>query len=88
MQIIRQLTSIPVPEIVRVHAKGRRAYIFMSYIPGSTLQDLWPTLSDGSKTKYSRPAEDLYGRITLCPISFTLLFWVSSKRTPALIGDS
>ena len=45
MQFIRQLTSIPVPEIVRVHAQGRKAYVFMSYIPGSTLQDLWPTLS-------------------------------------------
>jgi aminoglycoside phosphotransferase len=44
MQFIRQLTSIPVPEIVRVHAQGREAYIFMSYIPGSTLQDIWPTL--------------------------------------------
>jgi aminoglycoside phosphotransferase len=45
MQIIRQLTSIPVPEIVRVHAQGRRAYIFMSYVPGTTLQHIWPTLS-------------------------------------------
>ena len=45
MQIIRQLTSIPVPEIVRVHAQGQKAYIFMSYIPGSTLQDVWPSLS-------------------------------------------
>src|SRR5436190_13236878 len=45
IQMIRELTSIPVPEIVRVYAQGERAYIFMSYIPGSTLQELWPTLS-------------------------------------------
>ena len=49
MQIIRQLTSIPVPEIVRIHAQGRKAYIFMSYVPGSTLQDIWPTLSMEAK---------------------------------------
>jgi aminoglycoside phosphotransferase len=49
IQKIAKMTSIPVPEIIRVHAHDRRIYLFMSFINGTTLEDLWPTLTADGK---------------------------------------
>jgi len=50
IQYIASWTKIPVPEIVRVHASGQTLYIFMSFIDGTELQDLWPTMTIADKT--------------------------------------
>ena len=47
---IARWTKIPVPEIVRVHASDHTLYIFMSFIDGTELQDLWPTMITADKT--------------------------------------
>lgn len=67
IQIIRQLTSIPVPEIVRVHAQGRKVYIFMSYIPGSTLQDVWPTLDTKARQKIAEQLKTYMDELRAIP---------------------
>jgi aminoglycoside phosphotransferase len=48
IQQIRQLTSIPVPEVVRVNADAHKIYIFMSYIPGTPLQEIWPAMTSNA----------------------------------------
>ena len=50
IQYIARWTKIPVPEIVRVHASDHTLYIFMSFIDGTELQDLWPTMTIEDKT--------------------------------------
>ena len=49
IQQIRQFTSIPVPEIVRVNADNRKIYIFMSYIAGTPLEEIWPVITTDAK---------------------------------------
>ena len=49
IQKIAKMTSIPVPEIIRVHARDRQIYLFMSFITGTTLEVLWPTLTADGK---------------------------------------
>src|SRR5271169_728730 len=50
IQYIARWTKIPVPEIVRVYASDHTLYIFMSFIDGTELQDLWPTMTIADKT--------------------------------------
>jgi aminoglycoside phosphotransferase len=50
IQYIARWTKIPVPEIVRVHASDHTLYIFMSFIDGTELQDLWPMMTIADKT--------------------------------------
>ena len=49
IQQIRQLTMIPIPEVVRVNADNRKIYIFMSYIPGRPLEEIWPLITTDAK---------------------------------------
>src|SRR5947207_8285070 len=49
IQQIRHLTSIPVPEVVRVNTDNRKIYIFMSYIPGRPLEEIWPVITTDAK---------------------------------------
>jgi aminoglycoside phosphotransferase len=49
IQHIAKWTKIPVPEIVRVHASDHTLYIFMSFVRGTELQDLWPTMTTTEK---------------------------------------
>ena len=49
IQQVRHLTSIPIPEVVRVNADNRKIYIFMSYLPGKPLEDIWPVLTTDAK---------------------------------------
>ena len=51
IQLVRHLTSVPVPEIVRVHADEREMYIFMAFLAGTPLQDLWATMTNDSKER-------------------------------------
>ena len=51
IQMVRHLTSVPVPEIVRVHADEREMYIFMAFLPGTPLQDVWATMTNESKDR-------------------------------------
>ena len=61
MNFIRKHTSIPVPEVFDEYdtSDGRHC-IIMSRIPGTTLQEAWPTLSDESRSSI---VEQLVGYI-------------------------
>jgi len=62
IQAIQRLCkSMPVPEIVRVVGKGQRIYIFMSYIPGKTLEELWPTLAVDAKQSIAKQLKRIMG---------------------------
>lgn len=45
MELVRTQTSIPVPRILRVAHGGGNRYVFMDYIPGSTLEQCWSHLN-------------------------------------------
>jgi len=51
MQHICQLTTIPVPQVIRVHSNFHAAYIFMSRIPGVSLEEVWQMMPTASKTR-------------------------------------
>ena len=50
IQYIARSTKIPIPEIVQVHASDHTLFIFMSFIDGTELEDLWPTMTTADKT--------------------------------------
>jgi aminoglycoside phosphotransferase len=49
VQLITKMTSIPVPEIIRVHTIRREIYIFMSLLPGTTLESQWQMMTTEDK---------------------------------------
>jgi aminoglycoside phosphotransferase (APT) family kinase protein len=51
MRFVKKHTSIPVPEVFCVHVFGNRYYIFMSYIEGNTLDNVWLDLLTEDKEK-------------------------------------
>ena len=51
LQHIRILTTIPVPHVIRVHTHLQAAYVFMSHIPGVTLEEVWQTMSSHVKQR-------------------------------------
>ncbi|CAL1700404.1 unnamed protein product [Somion occarium] len=45
MQVVRDQTTIPVPEVLRVVKNKRYIYLLMEHIPGRTLEECWDELS-------------------------------------------
>ena len=41
--------EVPVPEPLGALASGKTVYLFMTFIPGPTLESVWPQLPDGQK---------------------------------------
>ena len=92
MNFIRKHTSIPVPEVFDEYdtSDGRHC-IIMSRIPGTTLQEAWPTLSDESRSsiveQYSRAPTAKRRKCQLC-IWFSnvnVYIWVRLGQSSALL---
>ncbi|RPD75437.1 kinase-like protein [Lentinus tigrinus ALCF2SS1-7] len=53
MTLVRQQTSIPVPEMYRFFVHGSRSYLVMEYVHGETLDHCWDDLTSWEKIQVS-----------------------------------
>lgn len=51
MRVVRQQTSIPVPEVYRYFVHGFRSYLVMEYVQGECLDQCWEDLSNWEKVQ-------------------------------------
>ena len=68
MQQISQLTSIPVPHVVRVHARLHGAYMFMSFMPGVNLEGAWLTIPSVAKTRIIQQLKKIMANLRSVPL--------------------
>lgn len=64
MRYVKEHSSIPVPEVFACYRHGpipgrrgdlsHKTYIFMQYIPGQTLKDVWPSLDEATRARVAR----------------------------------
>lgn len=69
MLFVKRATSIPVPEVYAAYRDDENGmfYIIMEYIPGTTLLEAWPTLSDGQKSNITRVLKNYSAQIRNLP---------------------
>lgn len=54
MRLVRQHTTVPVPEIIMSSYEGEVGSIVMDFVPGFTLSLVWDSFDDQTKQKVCR----------------------------------
>ncbi|KAG6913434.1 hypothetical protein DXG01_006842 [Tephrocybe rancida] len=54
LQQVRESTTIPVPRVYHVLPMGSHTWISMNHISGESLFELWPRMSENSKTRVAK----------------------------------
>lgn len=65
--LAEQAPDIPVPRAHGMVALGPFSVIFMSYIPGITLAEAWPSLSHNGKLSIQQQLEDIFYQLRSLP---------------------
>ncbi|RDA90653.1 hypothetical protein CP533_6817 [Ophiocordyceps camponoti-saundersi (nom. inval.)] len=62
-QFIRHHTTVPVPETVQEWSENDRYFLVMKRVPGSTLHELWPSMSESEKDSIAKQTVDYLGQL-------------------------
>ena len=55
--------DVPVPEVYGWRTEGSEKYIYMEYVNGTSLEQIWPTLEDEDKTGICRELGTIFQRL-------------------------
>ncbi|KAB8356378.1 hypothetical protein FH972_023962 [Carpinus fangiana] len=61
----RNSPGLPVPKGHGLVTCGHYAFLFMSYVPGSTLDDAWPFLASSAKAQICNELDDFFRKLRL-----------------------
>lgn len=67
--------EIPVPEVFGWRKYEDRVFIYMSLVPGETLRDVWPSLTEGDKASLQNQLKHIIGGLR------------NLKQSPEIIGS-